>query len=470
MKDDLVRMGAAGLGNLLRDGEVSPVDLTRQCLDRIQTLQPSLNAFITITAEAAMAAARNAEQEISEGRWRGPMHGIPYAAKDLIATRTVPTTMGSRLFESHRPEQDAATISRLEAAGGILVGKTTTSEFGHKPLTDGPLFGRTINPFGADSTCGGSSGGSAVAVATHQVPIALGTDGGGSVRIPAACCGIVGLKATLGAIPHLDVPDLFSANSFVGPMARSVADTRILFDAIRGFHRRDPYGQGHMPADAPPAVEGLRIGWLERVGNPVVDPDCRDAAFGALGALTGLGAMIDPLEIDFAALEDAFLVVFQSLLRSRLLEHREKRSELLDPSLVKTIDQGERWTAVDLQRAGRERSRCFLAIQTAFEQFDVLASPTLAAPPLSVHQDPHGRVVIGDRDAGRIRGAWYPYTYACNLTGHPAISVPCGWTDAGLPLGLQFIGPWHSEDLLLRLGAWVEREPVPFIGRESLCA
>ena len=472
MTDDLIRISAVELAQYVRRREVSPVDLTEQSLERIQALQPSLNAFITVSADSALLAARNAEREIASGGWRGPLHGIPYAAKDLIATASVRTTMGSRLLENHLPERDAATIARLEECGAILVGKTTTSEFGHKPLTDGPLFGRTINPFDPEATCGGSSGGSAVALATHQVPVALGSDGGGSVRIPAACCGIVGLKATLGVIPHLDVPDLFAANSYVGPMARNVADTRMLFHAIRGFDRRDPFGQGS-PPDAPdwiPEVNGLRIGWLERTGNPVLHPECRDAALGALDAVTELGATVEPVELDFVALEDAFLVIMESLLRSRLLSHRKEREELLDPSLVQTVDLGERWTAVDLQRAARARTENFLAIQSAFERFDVLASPTLAAPPLSIHQDPHGRITIRDRDAGRIRGGWYPYTYPFNLTGHPALSIPCGWTNAGLPLGLQIAGPWHSENLLFHLGASLERATVPFVATQNFRA
>ncbi len=467
MNCDLIRKSAFELGELLHKREISPVDLVAQSLARIEALQPSLNAFITITPDAAMAEARLAEQEILQGKWRGPLHGVPYAAKDMIATRHVRTTMGSRLLENHLPESDAVAISRLASSGAILLGKTTTPEFGHKPLTDGPLFGRTINPFGTDATCGGSSGGSAVAVATHQVPLALGTDGGGSVRIPAACCGVAGLKATLGGIPHLEVPDLFSANSYVGPMARTVADARLLFHAIRGFDRRDPYGQASM-ADPPDGFQfgrEIRIGWMERVGNPLLDPECRDAALATLEVLSDTGTLLEPVDIDFAAMEDAFLVILQSLLRSRLLVHREERTDLLDPSLVRTIDLGARWSAVDLQRAGGERTRCFLALQKLFEQYDLLASPTLAAPPLSVDQNPHGMVMIQGKDAGRIRGAWYPYTFPLNLTGHPALSIPCGWTKSGLPLGLQLIGPWHSEDRLLQAGALLQRETVPFLER-----
>ncbi len=458
MRDDLTRLGVAELARLLRRREISPVELTERLLERTESLQPSLNAFMSVDREAALEAARRAERTFLEGRPAGLMHGIPYAAKDLIATRDLPTTMGSRLFETHRPYRDAVSVSRLRKAGAILIGKTTTSEFGHKPFTDGPLFGRTLNPFDPDVTCGGSSGGSAVAVATGQVPVALGTDGGGSVRIPAACCGIVGLKPTLGAVPHLDVPDLFAANSYVGPMARTVEDARILYDSICGFDSRDPYGQGRLP-DRPGSkpIRELRIGRIENAGNAALDPECRDAASDAVSVLEREGAQVEPVEVDLAGFEEAFLVILQTALRSRLLEHWVDRRELLDPSLARTVELGGRFDASDLHRAGRERSRRFREIQSLFDRFDVLASPTLTAPPLSVDQDPHGPVTVGGESAGSIRGAWYPYTFPFNLTGHPAISVPCGRTASGLPLGVQFVAPWHCEALLFRLGAQVEK-------------
>ena len=219
-------MSARELSALVHRRTVSPVEIVESVLARIDERQPRVNAFISIAHDRALEEAREAEREIKAGRRRGPLHGLPYCAKDLIMSAGMRTTMGSRLFEEFIPKHDAVTISRLRAGGAILVGKTTTSEFGHKPLTDGPLFGRTLNPFDADATCGGSSGGSAAALASAQVPLALGSDGGGSIRIPAACCGVVGLKATLGVIPHLDLPDLFSANAYVGPMARSVERCR----------------------------------------------------------------------------------------------------------------------------------------------------------------------------------------------------------------------------------------------------
>ena len=451
-------MSARELSALVHRRALSSVEIVESALARIDECQPRINAFITVGHEQALEEARHAEREIMAGRRRGPLHGLPYAAKDLIMSAGMRTTMGSRLFESFTPGHDAVAISRLRAEGAILAGKTTTSEFGHKALTDGPLFGRTLNPFDADFTCGGSSGGSAAALASGQVPLALGSDGGGSIRIPAACCGVAGLKATLGVIPHLDLPDLFSANSYVGPMARSVDDLGFLFDALRGFDRRDPFGQcASAPPPRPfPGIEGLRVGWMEKVGNPIADSECIGAAEHALGRLEDAGAVVEPAAADFASVASAFLVILQSALRSRLLEHREKEPQRLDPSLVETIDRGARWSAVDLHRAARERSACFRAVQSLFERFDLLVSPTLAAPPLSIHQDPHGHVSIRGEDAGPIRSAWYPYTLPFNLTGHPALAFPCGKSAAGLPLSVQLVGPWHAEDLLLGVGSALE--------------
>ncbi len=464
MSGDLPAASATELAARLRAKEISPVELVEQTLSRIEALQPSLNAFITVSADEARAAARTAEGEILDGQWRGPLHGMPYAAKDLILTKGVRTTMGSRLHAQFIPDKDAVAVARLKERGAILVGKTTTPEFGHKPLTEAPLFGRTINPFDAKATCGGSSGGSAVAVASHQVPLALGTDGGGSIRIPAACCGIVGLKATLGVVPHLDLADLFSANAYIGPMARSVGDTRLLFDAIKGFDRRDPYGQhGVLPAsDGHPLTSGLRIGWMATVGNRVSDPECIEAARAGLAALSAGGAIVEPVEIDFAALEDAFLVILQSALRARLIEQYEAHPEMFDASLAHTIELGAEWSATDLQQANKARSACFGEVQALFERLDILASPTLAAPPLSAEQDAHGPVMIGGREAGRIRGAWYPYTYPFNLTGHPALTVPAGTTASGLPLALQLVGPWYAEALLFNLGGQINGEASAF--------
>jgi aspartyl-tRNA(Asn)/glutamyl-tRNA(Gln) amidotransferase subunit A len=244
---DLCYTPAVELAGLIAAREISPVELTAAVLARIEALQPRLNAFITVAADSAMAEARAAEQAVIDGKPLGPLHGVPFSVKDLCNTAGVRTTFGSFGYEDNVPEADIVAVARLRAAGGIMVGKTTTPEFGHKPLTEAPLFGRTVNPWNTERTCGGSSGGAGAAVAAGMAPLAVGTDGGGSIRIPAACCGLVGVKQTLGVVPHDQTPDVFGLLAYVGPMARTVADAALMLEVMarirwaapcRGWPRR----------------------------------------------------------------------------------------------------------------------------------------------------------------------------------------------------------------------------------------
>jgi aspartyl-tRNA(Asn)/glutamyl-tRNA(Gln) amidotransferase subunit A len=366
--------------------------------------------------------------------------------------------MGSAIFEHFVPPEDAVAVARAKAAGAILIGKTTTPEFGHKQSTDAPLFGRTLNPIDPRYTCGASSGGAAVAVAAGMGPLALGTDGGGSIRIPASCCGVVGMKATLGAIPNLQPADLFGANSYVGPMARNVADTALLYRVLQGADRRDPYGQLDLPQPAPAraTLAGLRVAYLPTCGNPV-DPEVLAATDVAVRRMQEDGARVEPVSLDFVSLERHFLVILESVTASRVGARLEAFRERLDPSLVATVERGRRHGAAALLDAVAARTQAFSALQAMFERHDVLVSPTVSAPPLPVGQDPNGIVEIAGKPAGTIRGAWYPYTYPMNLTGHPALSMPCGRSAGGLPIGLQLCGRWHEDTRLLDVAARVER-------------
>jgi aspartyl-tRNA(Asn)/glutamyl-tRNA(Gln) amidotransferase subunit A len=240
--------------------------------------------------------------------------------KDLTYTKGVRTTMGSAIFAENVPTEDAVPVARLKAAGAILMGKTTTPEFGHKPFTEGPLFGVTRNPWALDRTAGGSSGGAAAAVAAGLGPLALGTDGGGSIRIPAACCGIVGLKPTLGRVPHIHAPDLFGNNSYIGPMTRTVADARLMLDAIEGPHSGDPYARvlPHDPRPVDGDLRAIRAGFLLRAGNRIVDPEVKTASSQLFRRWRGWGASLVEVDLDFMAEEENFNVVLQSALAGRL--------------------------------------------------------------------------------------------------------------------------------------------------------
>lgn len=453
---DLMNHSACELAALIRRKEVSPVEAVQSALDRIAA-RPELNAFITVTAEQALDAARIAEAQVMAGGALPPLHGLPYSVKDLTATAGVRTTMGSAIYENFVPKEDAVAVARAKAAGAILIGKTTTPEFGHKPVPTAPIFGRTLNPVDPRFIPGASSCGAAVAVAAGQGSLALGTDGGGSIRIPASCCGIVGLKPTLGVVPHLQAPDLFSANSFTGPMARDVADTALLFDAIQGFHPRDPYGLAGplMLRAAPPSLRGLKVAWLPTAGNPV-DPGVMAVTTAAVDAMAREGAIVETVHLDFVSLEKHFLVVLQTLLAARIGDNLERFGDRLDPTLAELVRKGRAHGAVALHEATFAKTRCFGELQALFEHFDVLVSPTVSAPPLPVDMDVSGEIEIAGQPAGTVRRAWYPYTYPMNLTGHPALSMPCGRSALGLPIGLQLAGRWYDDRYLLGVAALVE--------------
>ncbi len=446
---------ARDLATAIQSKAVSPVEAVDAALARIEERR-DLNAFMAICADRARAEARTAEAAIMNGVLLGPLHGVPFSVKDLTNTEGVATTQGCALFADSVPAADAVAVARARAAGAILIGKTTTPEFGHKPFTEGPFFGRTLNPWNHAYTCGGSSGGAAVAVATGMGPLALGTDGGGSIRIPAACCGVVGLKATLGVIPNLQAPDLFGANSFVGPMARDVSGTQLMFEVLKGPDRRDPYGQtGALPQRVRVDGERPRIGFLLRCGN-ILDPEVEASVVSAMKQAEALGMIVEPIELDLVSLEPHFLVLLRSLLVARLGPHAERSPGKLDPTLLATIEAGRAYSAVDLHEAQFARTNCFLRIQDILSRFDLIASPTLSAPPLPVDLDPLGQIEIAGRDAGTIRGAWYPYTFPINLTGHPAISLPCGLSRTGLPIGLQLVGRWFEDSYLIDVASQLE--------------
>jgi len=470
--DDLTRLPASDLREKIAGKEISPVELMKAVLARAERLQPILNCFITLIPEQAMAAAKQAEADVVAGKPLGLLHGIPYAAKDLVNTAGVRTTYGSLLHENNVPKEDAVAIARLKQAGAILFGKTTTPEFGHKALTDAPLFGRTRNAWSADRTSGGSSGGAAVAVAAGIGPIGVATDGGGSTRIPAAANGMVGLKQSNGVIPHSQVADLFGNYTYVTPMTRTVMNTALMLQAMAGPHPSDPWSIGTVPQDYVAAakpdgdLKGKRILHSITLGNHVVSKDVRAAHERALGKLAEAGAELVELPGDLPDMAPVWKVINHTTWRARFDEMIRRDGNRMTPSLVRQVAMAEQWSGADYQKAMFQRADLFRMVQKWFEDADYVVTPTLSRTALPIDQDLFEPIAIDGVEAGELRSNWFPYTMPFNITGHPAITVCCGFAGDGLPVGLQILGRFRDEASILRAAAiyeasedWLDRWP-----------
>jgi len=431
-----------------------------------------LNCFITLVPEMAMTAAHQAEDAVMQGAPLGLLHGIPFAAKDLVNTAGVRTTFGSLHHDDNVPKEDAVCAARVKAAGAILFGKTTTPEFGHKALTDAPLFGRTRNAWSAEHTSGGSSGGAAVAMAAGIGPLGIATDGGGSTRIPAAANGMVGLKQSNGVIPHSQVADAFGNYTYVTPMTRDVMDTALMLQAMAGPHPSDPWSIGTVPQDyvgaarAEGNLEGRRILYSATLGNRMVARDVRASFERALDKLGALGAELVELTEALPDMEPIWKVINHTTWRARFADMIMREDNRVSPSLVRQVAQAEQWSGADYQRAMFQRTDLFRTVQRWFADADYLVTPTLSRTALPIDQDLFEPIRIDGIEAGELRRNWFPYTMPFNITGHPAITVCSGYGDEGLPIGLQIVGRFRDEASVLRAAAlyeasesWLDRRP-----------
>ena len=469
---ELWQLPASSLREKIAAREVSPVDLTRTILARAEKLQPVLNCFITIAGEQAMAAAQAAEEAVMRGETLGLLHGIPYAAKDLVNTAGVRTTFGSLHHEDNVPKEDAVAAARMKQAGAVLFGKTTTPEFGHKALTDAPLFGSTRNAWSAERTSGGSSGGAAVAVAAGIGPIGIATDGGGSTRIPAAANGMVGLKQSNGVIPHSQVADAFGNYTYITPMTRTVMDTALMLQAMAGPHPSDPWSIGLAPQDylaaakAEGALKGRKILYSATLGNTVVAREVRASFEAALRQLRQLGAELIELDQALPDMEPIWKVINHTTWRARFADLIMREDNKVSPSLVRQVAMASEWSGTDYQRAMFKRTELFRMVQGWFETADYLVTPTLSRTALPIDQDLFEPIRIDGIEAGELRRNWFPYTMPFNITGHPALTICSGYDSARLPIGLQIVGRFRDDASVLRAAAlheaserWLDRWP-----------
>ena len=460
--EELCFTSAVRLAATIARREVSPVEVMDAVLARAERLEPSLNMFAMPLFERARTAAKAAEAAVMRGGALGALHGVPITIKDNVPIAGLPMCNGSVALADFVPPRDAVVVERVAQAGAICIGKTNLPEFAHKVLTDSPKFGVTRSPWSLDRTPGGSSGGASAALAAGIAPIAIGTDGGGSIRCPAACTGIAGLKATLGRIPFEAMPEAFANYAFVGPMTRVVEDIPLLLSVMSGAAPDDPYSIAtppFAPARRENPARGLRVAWIERFGAVAPEPAVADLTAGAVRMLEGQGAQVETPEVaEFANVFDTYVVIATTAHAARLESVAQKWGDRLTPSLRESIVRGLTWSAAEWQRASDRRTVLFRAVQRLFERFDLIVTPTMTAPPKPLD--------AGGSIASAMYAEWAGYLYPFNLTGHPAMSMPCGFTAEGLPVGLQLIGPWFGEQRMIDVatalenaGRWSERRP-----------
>ena len=434
------------LSQRLRGREVSPVEVTRECLGRIDRLNPSLNAFITVTGESALAEARRAEAEILRGEWRGPLHGVPLALKDLIDTAGVRTTAASALYKDRVPDQDAEVVRRLRQAGAVIIGKNNLHEFAYGGSSLVSYFGEVHNPWDVGRIAGGSSGGSAAAVVAGLAFAAIGTDTAGSIREPAALCGCVGLKPTYGRVSSRGVIPLSLSLDHVGPLATTVEDAAIVLQAIAGYDPADITS-----ADVPVAdyVSALREGAKSlRVGVPRayffedLDSEVASAMEHALRGIATLVAEVREVQLEVPT--DRTLQAAESY--AYHAANVAKSPELYQPETVRRIRSGARISAAEYIERRRELDEARRGIGQVFADVDVLVTPTMPMPAPAIADLKANPEALRPAELKLLRN-----TRPFNVWGLPAISLPCGFTQSGLPIGLQIAGPHWREDLVLQL-------------------
>ncbi|MEO5701257.1 MAG: amidase family protein [Casimicrobiaceae bacterium] len=463
MATDFAFKTALDLRDAIASRRVSPVELMQATISRTERLEPTLNCFATFAPERALEAARRAEREVMSGGPLGALHGLPLSVKDLIAAKDLPLEFGSRAAAGNVATVDAPAVERARAAGACLIGKTTTSEFGCKAVGDSPLTGITRNPWNTSKTPGGSSCGAVASVASGTTALALGTDGGGSIRIPCALTGLFGIKAQFGRVPVFPVsatPTL----AHVGPIARTVRDAALLLSVVSGHDRRDPFAvAGDVPAylaacDRP--VKRMRLAWSRTLGYANPDADVAEIAARAARSFEALGC--DVVEIDRVLEQDPidlWVSEFYAGVGVRLKKQLAEQRDLLDPVVADVLKDALRQTSEEYYTNVFRRYELREKMRVFFEGFDLLLTPTVpcAAFDTGLNMPP--------QHLDRNIVSWVYYTYPFNLTGQPAASIPAGFTNAGLPVGLQMVAKINHENDIFRAAAAFETEHPWFDAR-----
>lgn len=461
-EEALWRLPASRLAEKIAARKVSPIEVTQSVLDRIAQVDDQLNAFTLVQADQALAEAKDAERAVMRGEALGPLHGVPVSVKDNVWVRGDPSTSGSLLMRNFVAPRDAPAVAGLREAGTVVVGRTNMPEFAWRGTTDSPGYGPCLNPWNVARTPGGSSGGAAAAVSAGMAPLAVGTDGAGSIRIPAAFCGIVGMKPTFGHIGQFPAAGLNELAAHIGPMTRTVADCALMYRAMSRYAPCDPLSTALTPRGVPRSISGLRVAWSSDLGFVPVEPEIVDVVRAAASELGGLVAGVDetyPGVGDLAAVLD---VLYGSVQAGAHAGRSGDELAQMDPALVDYARRHARTTVVDYGAAVRRRQAAVASVDQFFDAYDLLVTPTVGIEPFASDlvspPDVHGR---------RVGHLDWSLCYPFNYTGQPAISVPVGRTQDGLPVGMQIVGRRHADATLLavaeafeQLRPWADQWPA----------
>jgi Asp-tRNA(Asn)/Glu-tRNA(Gln) amidotransferase A subunit family amidase len=455
---ELCDLSAVELRRLIGTKAISPVELLASCLRRIEQVNPPLNAITATAIPRAQEEAKRAEQAVMRGDKLAPLHGLPVGIKDLNETEGLRTTFGSPIHADHVPAKDERMVGAVRAAGAIVVGKTNVPEFGAGSNTTNPVYGSTGNPFDPARICGGSSGGSAVALATGMLPICTGSDTGGSLRIPAAFCGVVGFRPSPGLVPSERRPVGWSPISVLGPMGRDVADTMLLLQAQVANDSRDPFAGPVDPASfatpAPVDLSSLRVAVSEDLGGMPLDSRLRATFRERVALIKSLFKSCDARDPDMTGADEAFAVMRAAAMLATHHENYLKRRDQLGPNLIENAEEGLRMSLADVSRGHAMQTRIYRAFQRFFDDVDVLISPSVSVPPFPVEQLAAREI---DGRALPTYYSWLAPTYYITLTGHPCISIPCGLEPTGTPFALQITGPARGDKFVLDVAHALER-------------
>ncbi|MFX0072276.1 MAG: amidase [Candidatus Hermodarchaeota archaeon] len=468
-KEDLAYMSAFDMLERLKNQEITSLEITELLIERIEEINPLLNAFCTPTFELARDAAKNADNLSEKGESLGTLHGLPISIKDEMPIKGVRSTFGSKLFENHIPEEDDICVKRLKNAGSVILGKTNMPAFGFWPYTENLIFGKTCNPWKLDRTPGGSSGGAAASMASGLGYLALGADGGSSIRTPSSFCGVYGIKPSYGRVPVYPTVGLLSEVNIdqYGPIVRYVKDAALMLDIIAGPFEGDKFS---LPKENFSYLElinkrpkNLKIGYSLNLGFiKAIDPDVEKSFMNSIQKFESYGWTIEESKIKLRKPDYVLNLLFSSFLAYDLKSDLKEWRDKLDPNLVRVVDAGYTYSGQDIMKAMDLRKALYEQCYKHFNDFDILLTPTNATP--AFNSDIFSPLKIGGKKS--FLTGWFAHAYPFNLTGHPAASIPCGFSSEGLPIGMQIIGKRYDDLTVLQvskafeeIAPWQDKRP-----------